>query len=128
MGFADFICMKLFALVFLLFLLTCQAERKNDPFLESLQNIDQGQYTEAIDKLEILHSKDPSPAVTMALASAYAGRAGIETLGFLDFAEGLQGDPLSQAKLEELDSYKKNHDAASTLYLLLPAETQQRLT
>ncbi|MGZ3691000.1 MAG: hypothetical protein ACXVAX_05840 [Pseudobdellovibrio sp.] len=115
-------------IVLLLFLIACQAERKNDPFLDALEKIDQGQYSQAIQKLEVLRSNNPSASVTMALASAYAGRAGIETRDFLNFAAALEGNPLTNAHLEELDSYKRNQANVAVLTPLLPVATQQQLT
>ncbi len=120
--------MKAFLLIPLFIVLGCQPARKNDPFVNALEKLDRGQYTEAIQDLEVLNAKEQSPKVQMALASAYAGRAGIETLDFFAFAESLQGNPFAEDQLVQRESYKKNQESVAVLIPLLPAETQQKLT
>lgn len=63
------------------FVMACQPREKSltggDPLEEAYRLIDQGKTTEAIESLEDLAAKKPTPKVFEALASAYAARAGI---------------------------------------------------
>lgn len=69
----------LFASVFAL--LSCQAKEqlvtRESRLSEGHELIDQGRYNEAVSYFKQFVQEDPHPHVKMALASAYAGRAGI---------------------------------------------------
>lgn len=76
------------------FLTACQNQggfgSADDSLDEGYKYIDQGDYDQAISKLEILAQKDPRPAVKVALASAYAARGGIRVENYWGFAIGFE--------------------------------------
>lgn len=67
-----------------------------DPLEEAYRRIDKGEYDGAIRSLESLASRDSRPAVTEALASAYAARAGVLVSKYWGAVVGFRA-PLIQA-------------------------------
>lgn len=109
----------LFASVFAL--LSCQTKEqpvtRESRLSDGHKLIDQGRYDEAVSYFKKLLHEDPHPHVKMALASAYAGRAGIRIEKIYSFVvlrnfqteivplEGLSLDRQTQSLVKSLSQY-----------------------
>lgn len=85
------ITLGVFISIFLL--ASCQKEDREilkDPLEEHYKLIDKGDYSLAIEKLEELSLVDPRPQVRVALASAYAARAGVRVENYWGFVVGFK--------------------------------------
>jgi hypothetical protein len=81
------------AIVSLMLVTGCQkdrAEATRDPLDENYKLIDRGDYSQAIEKLQILSRKDRRPQVRLALASAFAARGGIRVEQYWGFVVGFK--------------------------------------
>jgi hypothetical protein len=80
-----------FTLVCALFLTSCQKHESSVPRKDALQKgnqlLDEGHYDEAIDYFTDLLQDDNSPQFRLALASAYAARAGLRRSDFIAIAD-----------------------------------------
>jgi len=86
------------ALISLLLVTSCQKDRieaNRDPLDENYKLIDRGDYSQAIEKLQILSRKDRRPQVRVALASAYAARGGIKVEQYWGFVVGFKAPLVS---------------------------------
>lgn len=112
----------LFASVFSL--LSCQTKEqpvtRESRLSEGHKLIDQGRYNEAVSYFKKFLQEDPHPHVKMALASAYAGRAGIRIEKIYTFVvlrdfqteiaplDGLSLDQQTQSLVRSLSQYARH--------------------
>lgn len=125
------VAMKKWILPFILLLavnLSCQPARQNDPFVSGFEKIDQGNYDEAIHYFSDMHSKDPNnPKIKMALASAYAGSAGLKIDRFWNFAKEMRGPAITSESLKNHPFYLLNKKNIEPFESIIPIETKADL-
>jgi len=97
----------------LLMILGCQNKNPDvhkDPLDENYRLIDRGDYSQAISRLSDLSQQDQRPQVRVALASAYAARAGIKVEQYWGFVIGFKAPLLKTDNIQvnaTIDSLQK---------------------
>src|SRR5688572_19595078 len=99
-------------LLALALLLSCKEKKADDRnrINEGYNRIDQTQYDGAIEYFLELQKTDPREQVRIALASAYAARAGVRAEGFWDFTQMLKGPTVTEKDLKLQHVYLKNQE------------------
>lgn len=113
----------------LLALVSCQGQKASDrdPLSDSYQKIDSGDYDGAIAQLEELHSKDQGPQIKMALASAYAARAGLKIEKLWNFVKALQAPRLTDESIKKSQIFQQMQSLIDKNKSLLNSTAQDDL-
>jgi hypothetical protein len=119
----------LFCLFISFSLSACQVHRDtSEPMDAGFLKIDREDYDGAIAYFEDLISKDPRPQVRIALATAYAGRAGLKVESFWDFAKAMRQEPVTKESLVQHPFYIRNKQNIADLEPLLSEQTRNDLS
>lgn len=120
---------QLFIAVLFLSNLSCQGQKAadRDPLADSNQKIDKGDYDGAIAQLEELRTKDARPLVKSALASAYAGRAGLKVEKLWDFVKALNAPPVTEESVKKSSVFLQSQDVISKNALVLGKGSENEL-
>ena len=117
------------SIILLIGVLSCHGQKASDrdPLSDSYQKIDSGDYDTAIAQLEELQSKDQGPQIKMALASAYAARAGVKIEKLWSFVKALESPRISEDSIKKNPNYLQIQDVIVKNKLLLGSRGQDDL-
>ncbi len=109
-------------------LIGCQKQiNSNEPMDAGFSKIDRGDYEGAIAYFEDLSSRDSRPQVKVALASAYAGKAGTKIEGFWSFVQTMKKAPVTNESARTYPFYIQNKQNIANIEPFLPAPTVENL-
>jgi hypothetical protein len=116
-------------LVYVLLFLSfgCQRAQPTDPLNEGFHKIDQEDYDGAISYLEDLNEGSSDSRIKMALASAYAGRAGLKIENFWNFAKAMRGPAIDEQALQQQPVYIHNKSNVDIVSAFVPEQTRTDL-
>ncbi len=109
--------------------LSCQGQKASDrdPLADANQKIDRGDYDGAIAALEELQTRDTRPVVKSALASAYAGRAGLKIEKLWNFVKTLNSPPVTEESVKSSPDFLQSKDLISKNALILGKNSENEL-